>query len=136
MRFSSDFNEVSFVNYYFADASRGYSSNFTILDENDQKDMVLMIARQMGYENIGEKDARKIGYTLNHYRDQMEDFSWVENNLNNEPMIKIAQLYLDRCRSNNIIDFRVLIFECIKIIEKDKENKNRIQKAFKYIIYK
>ena len=113
---------------------RGYSSNFTILDENDQKDMVLMVARQMGYENIGEKDARKIGYALNHYRDQMEDFSWVENNLNNEPMIKIAQFYLTRCRNNNILDFSGLIFECIKIIEKDKEIRDRIQRAFKYLI--
>ena len=113
---------------------RGYSSNFTILDEKDQIDAIMQISRYLQYDiKIG--DARRIGHILNFYRDQMEDFSWVKYNLRNEPMIEIAQRYIDRCRKNNMLDFSGLISECIRIIEENKDGiKEKIQNTFKYIL--
>jgi len=112
---------------------RGYSSNFNILDTKSQIDFTLQIARSMEIE-INEKDARTISNCLNWYRDQMEDFSYVENNLKNLPMINIAREYIRRTRELNMLDFSSLISEAIRIIEEDKGGiKEKVQRFFKYI---
>ena len=110
----------------------GKTDKFTILDERDQSDLVMQIARQLEY-NIEIKDARHISHCLNYYRDQMEDFEWVEDHLSTEPFIEIAQEYLSRCERDNLVDFSGLIYNAIKIVEKDEKIKYKVLNTFKYI---
>ena len=112
---------------------RGYSSRFTILDERDQADMVMQVARHMEHE-IKQGDARRIAHALNFQRDQMEDFDWVEETLRTPCMVDIAEEYIKRCRNNNLLDFSGLIYETIRIIEEHEDVREKVQETFKYIL--
>lgn len=111
----------------------GYFNKFTILDDKDQQNLISQLARQLEYD-INSSITYHIAYCLNYYRDQMEDFSWVEEKISNSADIEIASLYIDHCRKNNLLDFSGLIYEAIKIIENNENIKNKIQNTFKYIL--
>lgn len=112
----------------------GYKANFSILDEKDQIDLIMQMARKLGYDNIEKGDAYKIASHVNYYRDQMEDFEWVTDSLKTAPMIEIAEAYLDHCRTNSLLDFSGLIYEVIQILEDDDDVRRKIQNTFKYIM--
>ncbi|KKM06850.1 hypothetical protein LCGC14_1739880 [marine sediment metagenome] len=111
----------------------GYSSNFTILDERDQMDLIFQVARLNEFD-IDRGSAYRVSYAVNYYREQLEDFSWVEDKLGNPTLIDVARGYLTSCRENNLIDFSGLIYEAIKIIEKNKDVRDKLQNTFKYIL--
>ena len=73
----------------------GYPSNFTILDDKDQIDLIMQVSRQLEYE-ITKGDARNILYAVNHYRDQLEDESWLEERLHNVVFENVARTYLKK----------------------------------------
>jgi len=114
-------------------AVRGYTQSFTILDDKDQTELIMQIARRLEYE-IEWGDARKIQNRVNYYRDQMEDFEWVRDELRTEAMIKIAERYIEKCREDNLVDFSGLIYEAIQVVEADDNLKEKIQNTFKYIM--
>ncbi len=111
----------------------GLKSNFSILDERDQIDLVMKVARNIEHE-ISWDDARNISHCLNYYRDQMEEFSWVEHELVNDIKIDIAKEYLAKCKKDSLIDFSGLIYETIKMIENNEKIKRKVQNTFKYIM--
>ena len=112
---------------------RGYSSNFNILDEKDQSDLIFQISRRLGHD-VEYGQAKHIAHCVNYYRDQMEEFEWVENSLKLDPLIEIARTYIDHCRQHSFLDFSGLIYETIKIINEDEVLKGQIQNTFKYIM--
>ena len=112
--------------------SHGLKANFSILDDKDQIDLIMQIARKLEIK-IEKGDAYKIANRVNFYRDQMEEFEWVEDSLKTEPLIEIAKKYLEYCKKNSLLDFSGLIYENIKLIESDEEMKGKIQNTFKYI---
>lgn len=113
--------------------SHGYKVNFSIIDDKDQIDLIMQIARKQETD-IKKPEAFKIINRLNFYRDRMEDFEWVENELNLQSQIDIAKAYLTHCKKNNLFDFSALIYENIKMIESDEDLKRKIQNTFKYIM--
>lgn len=112
---------------------RGYKSNFNILDDRDQYDLIMQIARQMGLE-IDRSKGYLILNAVNNYRDQLEDFSVVSERLVDSDDLRVAEVYLERCRQNNLIDFSGLIYETIKIIEENDDILEKVQTVFKYIM--
>ena len=112
---------------------RGYQVNFNIIDDKDQIDLIMQIARKLEIK-IEKGDAYKIANNVNYYRDQMESFEWVEDALKAEPFIIIAKKYLEYCKSNNLLDFSGLIYEAIKLVELEDDLKRKIQNTFKYIM--
>ena len=112
---------------------RGYSSNFSILDDKDQIDLIMQVARRLEHD-IEKGDAYKIADRVNFYRDQMEEFEWVEDSLKIESLIEVARTYIDYCRNNNYLDFSGLIYEAIRLIESDEDLTRKIQNTFKYMM--
>lgn len=110
----------------------GYSNNFTIMDDKDQIALIMQISRRLGYD-IERGDARRIQGSVNYYRDQMEDFEWVEDHLRSAPLLEVAQRYIEKCREDNLIDFSGLIYETIRLIESNEDFRSKIQNTFKYI---
>ena len=113
--------------------ARGHKVNFSIIDDKDQIDLIMQISRKLEIE-ISKPEAFRIINRLNFYRDGMEEFDWVENELNLPSHIEIAKTYLEHCKKNNLFDFSALIYESIKIIESDEDLKRKIQNTFKYIM--
>ncbi len=113
--------------------TQGFKANFNIIDDRDQIDLIMQIARKLEID-MKKPDAFRIANRLNFYRDQMEDFEWVENNLNAKPHLAIAKGYIEYCHKNNLLDFSALIYENIKMIESDDVLKRKIQNTFKYIM--
>jgi len=107
--------------------------NFTIIDGKDQVDLVLQIAGKMEID-IKKGDAFKIVNSLNFYRDQMEDKSWLRSSLRLDPYVKIANRYLDHCKECGLLDFSALIYDTIKVIEENTAIRTKIQNTFKYIM--
>ena len=48
--------------------------------------------------------------------------------------ISWSEMYIDKCRKDNLIDFSGLIYEAIQVVEADEELKTKIQNTFKYIM--
>ena len=113
--------------------AHGYKTNFSIIDDKDQIDLIMQIARKLETE-IKKPEAFRIINRLNFYRDGMEEFEWVEEELRFQSQIDIAKKYLEHCKQNNLFDFSALIYENIKIIESDEDLKRKIQNTFKYIM--
>jgi DNA helicase II / ATP-dependent DNA helicase PcrA len=113
--------------------TKGLKANFSIIDDRDQIDLIMQISRKLEI-SIEKGDGFKIANRLNFFRDQMEEFEWVENSLQSEPLIDIAKQYLKHCKKNSLLDFSALIYENIKLIESDEELKRKIQNTFKYIM--
>jgi DNA helicase II / ATP-dependent DNA helicase PcrA len=113
--------------------AHGIKVNFSIIDDKDQIDIVMQIARKLEID-ISKPEAFKIINRLNFYRDGMEEFDWVEDELGLSSHIEIATAYLKHCKRNSLFDFSALIYENIKMIESDEDLKRKIQNTFKYIM--
>jgi DNA helicase-2/ATP-dependent DNA helicase PcrA len=111
----------------------GYPSNFTILDDKDQIDLIMQVSRQMNFD-INKIDAQSISNAMNHFRDQLEEDSWLEERLTNVVFEKIARGYFQRCKTSSLVDFSGLIFDTIKMIEGCEEIRTKLQTGFKYIL--
>ena len=111
----------------------GFSSNYVILDENDQKDYIFQISKKIDIK-LEKKEINIISYSVNNYRDRLEKIEELENRLQNNPnYIKIAKAYLDILKKHNVIDFAGLIYETIQLIEQRKEIREVLQNKFKYL---
>lgn len=112
----------------------GLPSNFTIIDDKEQFEVCKQIARKMGIEIENKNDIYKILNLLNHYRDQLEDFSYVEERLTHDYEVKIARTFLQKCKDSRLVDFSGLIYDSIKLIEECEEVREKLQNGFKYIL--
>lgn len=111
----------------------GYSSNFSIIDDVEQFELVSQISRHLEV-CVETKHIYEIIRAVNDYRDQMDNFSVVRNKLTNPDHLLIAETYLSYCKTNNLVDFSGLIYEAIQIIENNEGIKDKIQNTFKYIL--
>jgi DNA helicase-2/ATP-dependent DNA helicase PcrA len=113
--------------------SRGYASNFSIVDDKEQADLIAQIARRMEYD-LSYSEVWKIVNAVNEVRDKMEGEEKLDEKLIEDAYVEIGREYLQRCRDNNMIDFSGLIYEAIRIIESDPEIIRKVQNTFKYIL--
>jgi DNA helicase-2/ATP-dependent DNA helicase PcrA len=111
----------------------GYSPDFNILDDRDQTDLILQVARRMNVD-LKWDQCERIAYKVNYFRDQLQEDEWLKASFTTDIEFNIADGYLNRCKHNNCIDFSGLIYETIKIIEREEELRQRMQNTFKYIL--
>ncbi|MCD6434906.1 MAG: ATP-dependent helicase [Clostridiales bacterium] len=111
----------------------GYQSNYSILDDNDQIDLILKISRQKEID-IKKPQAYEILNALNYFRDQLEDKESMLDKLYSPKFYEIAEDYLNICKEDNLIDFSGLIYETIQIIENNQDIREKFQNIFKYIL--
>ena len=112
----------------------GFPSNFTIIDDKEQFEVMHQIIRKMEIEIENKNDIYNILNLINHQRDQLEDFSYVEERLTHDYEIEIANTFLKKCKQNNMVDFSGLIYDSINLIEECEEVRDKLQNGFKYIL--
>lgn len=110
-----------------------YPSNYTIIDDKEQFEITMQLARKMEIE-VDKGMIYKIIKYLNHYRSQREDFSYVEERLTFDYEIEIARNYLKKCKDCSLVDFSGLIYDAIELIENCDIVKEKLQNGFKYIL--
>lgn len=111
----------------------GLSGRFTILDSNDQKDLMLKCSRQLGFD-LEKNEILSVVKSVNDYRENLHTHEHMEFSLNDrEDYIRLADEYIDRLRRSDCVDFSGLLSESIRLLKESKPTLDTIQDAFKYL---
>ena len=113
-----------------------YKSNFTILDTEDQKKLIRNIVKG---ENL---DAKKFSPQLIIYHiDQWKNKGLLPKDVKIDKsgsiiksILKVYEIYQNKTKDLNSMDFGDLILYCVKLFEEHKDIKEIYQKNFKYIL--
>lgn len=113
-------------------ASIGYGVNTTILDDDDQEGLMAQCARQAGYE--WNKDIIKtLIYKVNDRRENLLSEDDIAGSFDKVEEGNVALEYIKRMRRNNQIDFSGLLYETIRLLEKDSEVLTKIRTRFDFL---
>lgn len=114
-------------------SSIGYNSSFTILDDDDQETLIKKIIKE---KEIDPKSLNfyNIKNAVNHYRENLESDEELFGRLSEDDIsFQVAKDYLETIKERNCIDFSGLLYETVKLFEKDKPLLEKYQEKFKYI---
>jgi DNA helicase II / ATP-dependent DNA helicase PcrA len=102
----------------------GYTPRFTILDSEDQEDLLAQVARQK-YAHRADIDftkpkLRQLLYALNTWRENMESMDVLEKRVFEEEMTReelaVMKGYLERLQAANCVDFSGLLSETVGLL--------------------
>ena len=112
----------------------GYTADFTIMDTNDQKDLLKKIAGVM------DIDLKKTGINLynlasiiNKSREAYETETQLSQILQDPLEWAIAKRYLSELKRYNAIDFSGLLYETIRLLQENPDLVDKMHRRFKYI---
>lgn len=109
----------------------GYAPNITVLADDDQESLMAQCARHLGYE-LTKQQVKNILYTCNDARENMLTGSEFEAKFRDNDII-IAREYISRMRKNNQVDFSGILTECVRLLETDKEIKQKLLIRFEML---
>jgi DNA helicase-2/ATP-dependent DNA helicase PcrA len=107
----------------------GYSSNFTIYDEEDIEKLIRAILQQ-----LGSKHERG---DIKNYRSFMSSFKsklMSPDDVDEEDLAKIYRLYQERLKEANAVDFDDLLYLTVKLLLDDKEARSLYQNRWRYLL--
>jgi DNA helicase-2/ATP-dependent DNA helicase PcrA len=111
----------------------GYNEKFTIIDSDDQKDMISQISRQLN-KKLEKNEIPVVAKAVNDYRENQWNREQLDDALqSNDNFIHIADEYLDRLKKDNCVDFSGMLSESIRLLSEHKDVLERVQTAFKYL---
>ncbi|MCH5312598.1 MAG: UvrD-helicase domain-containing protein [Prevotella sp.] len=123
-------------------AKIGYSSNFTIYDQNDSRSLVKAIIKEMGLDDKAYKPASvadRISMAKNRlllpsqYAASAETIQY--DNQRKMPAIKdIYRRYHERCRQANVMDFDDLLLNTYMLFANDEETRKTYVERFQYVL--
>jgi len=121
----------------YCEITIGYNKNFVIYDSVDQKVLVKDCLKQL---NIDEKiyPPKMITYNISQAKNELIDaksFSKkYEDDYQMSEIAKVYTLYQEKLIANNAMDFDDLIFNTVKMLEKNENVRSYFQNSFKYIL--
>lgn len=110
----------------------GYNRQFSIADSDDQIDLLRQIARQNG-QKIEKSKAYEIARAVNNHRENMTTRIDFEESLEEDFEILIADIYLERLKEMNSLDFSGLLSETIRLLDQEKQLRDKISNSMKYV---
>lgn len=109
----------------------GYSSNFTIIDADDQ---LRLIKQLLKAENIDEKQvpAKMIAAMINRWKDKSKtpERAGSSQDLN----VQLYSQYQERLKILNAMDFGDLILNCLILFQQHATILNQYQQQFRYLM--
>lgn len=120
----------------------GFSSNFTIYDGTDSKNLIRTIIRELGLDEKKYK-ARNIQQIISRAKDRLVS---PEDYLSNKELIdsdnkaelpsigEIYSIYWKRCRRTDVMDFDDLLVNMFILINTHREVLDKYQQQFQYIL--
>ncbi|MFZ1609440.1 MAG: UvrD-helicase domain-containing protein [Chitinophagales bacterium] len=133
----------TFARILRSEASKiGYSSNFTIYDSDDSKNLIKAIVKEMG---LNDK-LYKPGYVLyrislaknnliNHLQYKLQTDLMNEDEVNGRPRLAdVFAEYAKRCFRAGAMDFDDLLLKTYELLESNPETLYKYQHRFKYVL--
>ncbi len=114
-----------------------YKSDFTIYDDNDQKNFLKKLIKND--LNLDDKifPAKKVAYFINSFKNQgisPEDLQENKHEKINANIKVIYSFYRDKMRENNSVDFGDLIYLTVRLLEENSDISDYYRHLFKYIL--
>ena len=121
---------------------RGYTSDFSILDDGDQRSFIKKVAKELYPEDYDRINPHVVAWAVNTVREELGD---LENEIPKFLAVKIGDSevslmaakvgleYLQRTRKNNVIDFSGLLYEAIMVMEETPSVLEFMQNCHKYL---
>ena len=114
----------------------GYKSNFTIIDNDDQRKLLRNIVK------AEDLDAKKFSpqlilYHIDQWKNKgllPKDVKLERSSLILKSILKVYEIYQNKTKDLNAFDFGDLILFCVKLFEDHKDIKEIYNKNFKYIL--
>lgn len=111
----------------------GYSSNFTILDENDQMQILKRVCKKLGY-NYDAKKLGNIQRKISECKVKLLSTSDIYADKKNKDFADIYMEYQHTIMSQNSVDFDDIIGQTIRLLNDYPEVRNKYQSKFKYVL--
>lgn len=120
----------------------GFKDGFTIYDTSDSKSLIKMITKELGLDEKVYKSSSvlsSISYAKNKMiswsQYQLDPDSINKDKWSKRPMTgKIYELYCERCRLANAMDFDDILFYMNELLRDNPDVKRHYQDFFKYIL--
>lgn len=114
----------------------GYTSNFTIYDDQDQQQVIKAILSEM---NIDDKKfpPRAISSLISRFKSELknpQDAGKEALDYWQEKGLKVYEMYQKRLKQNNALDFDDIIMLTVELFKKDPDVLVHYQERFKYIL--
>jgi len=112
----------------------GYNTNFVIFDTSDQRTLIKNILKEL---NIDTKkfNPRAVLGTISSAKNQLiSPKDYESNNYFEEVVKQVYELYQERLKGNNALDFDDLIMKTVELFEEYPLVLEHYQERFKYIL--
>ncbi len=109
------------------------SSNFTIYDDKDQKELLSKVARMHEYDDCGKNEIFRMQRLVNNFRENLED---IESALGEIRPIEVAVIkeYLDLLREFNALDFSDILYQAWRLCTQHQIVTDKLSNKFKYVL--
>lgn len=112
----------------------GYDKNFTICDRSDQEKMLRDIIKNLGYSDRVEPG--DMASYISYLKSRMVGPQEFEDQVNSAdyPLVRIYYTYQEQMLYENKMDFGDLICNMVRLLERDKEIREKYQRRFQHIL--
>ena len=113
----------------------GYSDRLTVIDSDDQVDLILQIARKRGMEPT-KPAAKSMAWIANDWREQLggpDDLLRLAKGRLREAELRVIEKYVATLRERNQADFSGLLSETVRLLTEQSEVREKLQKKFRFI---
>ncbi|MCX7343429.1 MAG: UvrD-helicase domain-containing protein [Proteobacteria bacterium] len=109
----------------------GYTSNFTIIDSDDQLRLIKQILKA---ENIDDKQvpAKMVASIINRWKDKAKTFDRVGDS--QDLHVQLYRQYQERLKILNAMDFGDLLLNCLQLFQQSPEILKSYQQQFCYVL--
>jgi len=116
-------------------APLGYNDRLTVIDSDDQTDLILQIARKRGMEPT-KPAAKVMGWIANDWRENLggpDDLLHIAKGRLDEAELRVIDKYVATLRERNQADFSGLLSETARLLTECPDVRERLQKKFRFI---
>jgi len=113
----------------------GYNDRLTVIDSDDQIDLISQVARKRGLE-LTKPAAKSLAYTANDWREGLGDsdeLQRISRGRLTEAELRVIEKYVSTLRERNQCDFSGLLSETVRLMREQADVREKLQKKFRFI---
>ncbi|HYE21436.1 MAG TPA: UvrD-helicase domain-containing protein [Tepidisphaeraceae bacterium] len=113
----------------------GYTDRLTVIDQDDQYDLIAQVARKRGLE-LTKPAAKNLAFVCNDWRENLgdaDDLVRVSRGKLSEAELRVIERYVSTLRERNQCDFSGLLSETVRLLRDFPDVREKLQKKFRFI---